>query len=76
MVHDQTTSSGPLASDPEQQNPIPDNSYPKDAKDARHTIDSTDSDDSPSDNVQAGVKQAEAITLTWTKKSLAIAYIL
>lgn len=76
MSHDQTTSSGTLASDPEQQSPIGDNTYSKDAKDARHTIDDTESEDSPSDNVQAGVKQAEAITLTWTKKSLGIAYIL
>ena len=30
----------------------------------------------PDEDAQAGVRQAEAITLTWGKKSLATAYLL
>jgi hypothetical protein len=30
----------------------------------------------PDENAQQGVRQAEAITLTWSKKSLAAAYLL
>lgn len=35
----------------------------------------TDSDDAPSEDVQAGVKKAQAITITWTKTSLALTLI-
>lgn len=33
-------------------------------------------DEVPSENVQDGVRQIEALTLVWTKTSLAFAYIL
>ena len=33
-------------------------------------------DEVPSEDVQDGVRQIEALTLVWTKKSLACAYIL
>ena len=34
------------------------------------------SEEAPSENVQNGVRQAEAITITWSKKSLITAYSL
>jgi len=37
-------------------------------------IDSGSFDERPSEDVQAGVKKVEAVTLTWTKKELYFAY--
>ena len=39
-------------------------------------IDHSPSDDVPDETAQAGVAKAEAITLTWTKTSLGVAYVL
>ena len=36
----------------------------------------SDSETTPNEQAQDGVTNAEAITLTWTKKSLAVTYIL
>jgi hypothetical protein len=49
--------------------------------DSKHTVDNdvTDqsaSEDFPNEEAQAGVTQAEAITLTWTKSSMIATYVL
>lgn len=51
---------------------IPDN----DTKARDVDVDDSVSDDSSSTNKQEGVKQAEALTMSWTKKSLGLAYAL
>lgn len=66
---------GTLPIDSEQQIPADSDRYPSDAKDPKHTVES-DSEDSSDGHVQHGVKQVEAVTMAWTKKSLATAYIL
>lgn len=77
MSHTQGPSSGPLASDNEQQIPVEsDARYPSDAKDPKETVDDRDSGDFPNESAQHGVKTVEAVTLAWTKKTLGTAYIL
>lgn len=39
-------------------------------------VDDSISDDASSTSKQEGVKQAEALTMSWTKKSLGLAYAL
>ncbi|EAW12138.1 putative MFS siderophore iron transporter [Aspergillus clavatus NRRL 1] len=46
------------------------------SKGAVEVVNSDASEEVPDEKAQAGVKEAEAITLTWTKASLAAAYIL
>lgn len=49
----------------------------QDSKGPTQVVDQPASEEQlPNEEAQAGVTQAEAITLTWTKSSLAIAYIL
>lgn len=68
------TASGPLTSDStENQRPDTRDGYPVDAKDARETVIDGDSDEA-SNHAQHGVKQMEAVTVVWTKKSLGLAY--
>lgn len=43
---------------------------------AAHGADDRDIDKAPSSDLPGGVQRAEAVTLTWTKASLAFAYIL
>lgn len=75
MSNIQGTSSGPLASDNEQQIPVESASrYPSDAKDPKETVDDRSSADFPDENAQHGVKMVEAVTLSWTKKTLGMAY--
>jgi hypothetical protein len=45
-------------------------------KDPRESINDKNSDEVPDGRAQHGVKMVEAVTLAWTKKTLATAYIL
>lgn len=45
-----------------------------DAQMVRHAASSLDEKEHPNDNAQSGVQQVEAITLTWSKSHLIIAY--
>lgn len=47
-----------------------------DAKDPTENVKHRDSDDASEEPMQEGVKQAEALTMSWTKKSLGLAYAL
>jgi len=47
-----------------------------DAKDLTENVKHRDSDDVSEETMQEGVKQAEALTMSWTKKSLGLAYAL
>lgn len=46
------------------------------AKIPEEVIDQVANEDRPNDSAQHGVQVAEAITLSWNKKSLALAYVL
>lgn len=78
MSHIQPSSSGVgLAKGNEQEPPVDaESSFPSDAKNPQESISDRDSDDFPNENAQHGVKMVEAVTLAWTKKTLATAYIL
>ena len=78
MSHIQPSSSGVgLAKGNEQDFPVDvESRFPSDAKDARESINDKNSDEVPDDRAQHGVKMVEAVTLAWTKKTLATAYIL
>lgn len=78
MSHIQPSSSGAgLAKDHEQQSPVDvESRSPSDAKAPKESITHRDSDEFPNEHAQHGVKMVEAVTLAWTKKTLATAYIL
>jgi hypothetical protein len=78
MSHIQPSSSGVgLAKGHDQQTPHDaEGRFPSDAKDPKESINDRDSDDFPNEHAQHGVKMVEAVTLAWTKKTLATAYIL
>jgi hypothetical protein len=48
----------------------------QDAKTRDADIQDKASNDMPREHMQDGVKQAEALTMSWTKKSLGLAYTL
>jgi hypothetical protein len=78
MSHIQSSSSGTgLAKDHDQQSPADvESRCPSDAKDPKESVNDVNSDDLPDEHAQHGVKTVEAVTLAWTKKTLATAYIL
>jgi hypothetical protein len=78
MSHIQPSSSGAgLAKDHDQGSPADvEGRFPSDAKDPKASVNDRDSDDFPNEQAQHGVKIVEAVTLAWTKKTLATAYIL
>jgi len=78
MSHIRPSSSGVgLANGHDQEAPVDAESvFPSDAKKPQESINDRDSDDFPNENAQHGVKMVEAVTLAWTKKTLATAYIL
>jgi hypothetical protein len=78
MSHIQPSSSGAgLAKDHEHESPVDvESRFPSDAKDPRESINDKNSDEVPDGRAQHGVKMVEAVTLAWTKKTLATAYIL
>jgi hypothetical protein len=78
MSHIQPSSSGVgLAQGHEQDSPVDvESTYPSDAKNPQESINDKNSDEVPDDRAQHGVKMVEAVTLAWTKKTLATAYIL
>jgi hypothetical protein len=78
MSHIQPSSSDAgLAKDHDQQSPADAESrFPSDAKDPKNSVNDVSSDDLPDEHAQHGVKMVEAVTLAWTKKTLATAYIL
>jgi hypothetical protein len=78
MSHEQATSSSAASViDTEQHLPSKsDAQYPSDTKGVAGSVNDTSSDDMPDDNAQYGVKAMEGVTLAWTKKTLATAYIL
>jgi hypothetical protein len=78
MSHIQSSSSGTgLAKDHDQQSPADvESRCPSDAKDPKDSVNDVNSDDLPDEHAQHGVKMVEAVTLAWTKKTLATAYIL
>lgn len=55
---------------------LPDTTAGHDGKGRDVNIDDNTSDDASSEHMQEGVKQAEALTMSWTKKSLGLAYAL
>lgn len=73
MSTTQATASGPLAAGSEHERPSTNDGYPSDAKDPRATVNDGSSDE-VSEHAQHGVKQMEAVTVVWTKKSLGLAY--
>ena len=78
MSHIQPSSSGVgLAKDHDQESPVDvESRFPSDAKNPQESINDRASDEIPDDRAQHGVKMVEAVTLAWTKKTLATAYIL
>lgn len=78
MSHIQPSSSGVgLAKDHDQHTPDDvEGRFPSDSKIPEESIKDRNSDDIPNDQAQHGVKMVEAVTLAWTKKTLATAYIL
>jgi hypothetical protein len=56
--------------------PVSPRRFPSDAKDPKDSVKDVNSDDLPDEHAQHGVKMVEAVTLAWTKKTLATAYIL
>lgn len=78
MSHIQPSSSGAgLAKAHDQEIPVDAESrFPSDAKDPKESIADRDSDELPNEHAQHGVKMVEAVTLAWTKQTLATAYIL
>lgn len=65
-----------LAPNPYAENPAQERGlYPHDKKEADPSVDRV-SEEAPSDDAQDGVRNVEAITITWTKQSLILAYAL
>ena len=66
-----------LAKDHEQEIPTDvEGRLSADAKQPQESISESESDELPDKHAQHGVKMVEAVTLAWTKKTLATAYIL
>jgi len=72
MAQVQASGHSAFASDEE----LPGTTTGHDAKSRDANVDDTTSDDASSEHMQEGVKQAEALTMSWTKKSLGLAYAL
>ncbi|GAB7360765.1 hypothetical protein MBLNU230_g0639t1 [Neophaeotheca triangularis] len=72
MAHQQASGSSALASNEE----MHDRTTELDSKTANVQIDDTPRNVASDDHMQDGVKQAEALTMAWTKKSLGLAYAL
>lgn len=72
MAQTQTSASGSYNLDNEMDN----QPAHHDAKDPTENVKHRDSDDASEEPMQEGVKQAEALTMSWTKKSLGLAYAL
>ncbi len=60
MIRDESAESPKLDQDPEKQ--------------VSTAADYDTASEKPSEDVQAGVKKVEAVTLTWTRKELILAY--
>lgn len=72
MAHEQASGSSAFASDSQMQNQIAE----PDSKTAIADVDDKFSNVASDEHMQDGVKQAEALTMAWTKKSLGLAYAL
>jgi hypothetical protein len=72
MAQEQASGSSAFASNSQMHNQIAE----PDSKTAVADVDDKLSNDAPEERMQDGVKQAEALTQAWTKKSLGFAYAL
>jgi hypothetical protein len=72
MAQVQASSSNAFASNDEVYNQTAE----PDGKTFNADVDDKASDDASEEHMQDGVKQAEALTMAWTKKSLGLAYAL